>query len=174
MSTPTLSWSEILSMIKVELELFSDIDMYFFSESNEVVFIACLKHIVKLTINMCQHMILKNQKQHAINLDKDNLYGYAMSKCLLTSAFKLVKFYKVLVGYSNDNLRGCASEFNLEYPKELCDMHNDYALDKPEIKSLRSCASKFNLEYPKELCVLHNDYASDKPEIKREIMYDHQ
>ena len=30
LSTPALSWSEMLSMTKVELELFSDTDMYFF------------------------------------------------------------------------------------------------------------------------------------------------
>ena len=38
--------------------------------------------------------------------------------------------------YSSSSYKGCVSEVDLKYPKELCELHNDYPLapDKIEIK----------------------------------------
>ena len=38
--------------------------------------------------------------------------------------------------YTGNSLKGCVLEFDLEYPKELQELHNDYPLapDKIEIK----------------------------------------
>ena len=70
-------------------------------------------------------------------MDKNNLYGYAMSKFLLTGAFKRLDFAKFnLDKCDNDSLRGCVLEVDLEYPKELQELYNGYPLapDKLEIK----------------------------------------
>ena len=60
-----------------------------------------------------------------------------MSKSLPTGGFKwldLEKFH--LDNYENDSLRGCVVEVDLEYPKELHELHNNCSLarDKLEIK----------------------------------------
>ena len=70
-------------------------------------------------------------------LDKNNLYGYAMSKPLPMGEFKWLYPAKFnLDKYDDDSLRGCVLEVDLEYPKELHKWHNDYPLapDKLEIK----------------------------------------
>ena len=67
----------------------------------------------------------------------NNLYGYAMSKILPTCSFKWLDLKEVdLNKYTSNSSKGCALEVDLEYPKELRGLHNDYPLapDKIEIK----------------------------------------
>ena len=67
----------------------------------------------------------------------NNLYGYAMSKFLQTNAFKWIDpnefdFNK----YPSNSPKGCVLEVDLQYLKELRELHNYYLLapDKLEIK----------------------------------------
>jgi len=57
-------------------------------------------------------------------LDANNLYGWAMSQPLPVSDFKWMKEKDL------DNWKelGCILAVDLEYPKELHDLHNDYPL----------------------------------------------
>ena len=68
-------------------------------------------------------------------------YGYAISKFLPTSGFKLID-----CKYTSNSSKGCVLEVDLEYPKKLRELHNDYpfALDKIEIK--REIVSKYELK----------------------------
>ena len=78
-------------------------------------------------------------------LDANNLNDYPMSKFLSTSGFKWIDPTEFdLNEYTNKSLKGCVLEIDLEYPKELWELHNGYCL------------------------------ASDKIEIKREMLYEHQ
>ena len=62
------------------------------------------------------------------------MYGYALSKFLLTSGFKWIDPKEFdLNKYTNNSLRGCVLEIDLEYPKELQKLHNDYLLALDEI-----------------------------------------
>ena len=138
MSAPTLSWDEMLNMTKVELELIRDPDMYIFFEK-------CMRGGVSYISNRyskannkylkCYHS--KQESKHIICLDANNLYGYAMPKFLLTSGFKWIdpKEFELNKCTSN-SVKGCVLEVDLEYPKELRELHNDYPLapDKIEIK----------------------------------------
>ena len=67
----------------------------------------------------------------------NNLCGYAMPKFLPTSGFKLIDPEQFgLNKYSSNSSKGCVLEVDLEYPKELRELCNDYSLspDKIEIK----------------------------------------
>ena len=57
-------------------------------------------------------------------LDANNLYGWAMSKQLPTSAFKWMTDNEL------DDWKhlSCFLEVDLEYPEDLHDLHNDYPL----------------------------------------------
>ena len=71
-------------------------------------------------------MTQKKESRHRIQLDANNLYGYAMSKFLPTSGFKCIHpknfdFNK----YTRNSSKGCVLEIYLEYPKELGESHND-------------------------------------------------
>ena len=60
-----------------------------------------------------------------------------MSTFLPTIRFKWVHYKEFdLNKYTSSSSKGCVLEIDLEYPKELCELHNDYPLapDKIEIK----------------------------------------
>ena len=66
-----------------------------------------------------------------------HLYDYAASKFLQTDGFKLIDPKELNMNeYTSNRSKECALKFNLEYPKELRELRNDYplALDKTEIK----------------------------------------
>ena len=78
----------------------------------------------------------KQESKH-IYLDTNNLHGYAMSKFLPTGGLKWIDSKEFdLNKYSNNSTKECALEVDLEYPKELLQLRNDYpsAPDKIEIK----------------------------------------
>ena len=62
----------------------------------------------------------KQESKRIIYLDTNNLYGYAMSKFLRTSGFKWIDPKEFdLNKYTNNSLKGCVLEVDLEYPKGL-------------------------------------------------------
>ena len=63
-------------------------------------------------------------------LDANNLYGWAMSQKLPTHGFKWMNNEEL------ENWRDipCILEVDLEYPKELHNLHNDYPLAPENIK----------------------------------------
>ena len=63
-------------------------------------------------------------------LDANNLYGWAMSKPLPTHGFKWMKDKELNIWEKTP----CILEVDLEYPKELHDLHNDYPLAPEQIK----------------------------------------
>ena len=79
----------------------------------------------------------KQESKHIIYLDANNLYSCAISKFLPTSGFKWIDLKECdLNKYASNSSKGCILEVDIEYLKELCELHNDYALapDKIEIK----------------------------------------
>ena len=71
--------------------------------------------------------------KYIMYLDANNLYGWAMSQFLPTSNFKWLSEKQSdkinLAKYKEDSKKGLMLEVDLEYPKELHDLHNnDYAL----------------------------------------------
>ena len=83
---------------------------------------------------------LKQESNH-------NLYDYAMSKFLPTSNFKWLdpKEFE-LNKYTSNSLKGCALEVDLDYPKELHELHNDYPLAPNRIEIKRKMLSDYQLE----------------------------
>ena len=79
----------------------------------------------------------KNKKPSYIQyLDANNLYGWAMYKKLPVNGFewvkdissinkKLKKFIKLIKNYDEDNDKGYTLEVNVEYTKNLHDLHSD-------------------------------------------------
>ena len=68
-------------------------------------------------------------------LDANNLYGWAMSQKLPTGDFRWVKYPWLinLDSYDENSAKGLVLEVDLEYPKELHDLHNDYPLAPEKI-----------------------------------------
>ena len=76
----------------------------------------------------------------------NNLHGYTVSKFLLTSGFKWIDPKEFdLNKYTNNSSKGCVLEIDLEYPKELHELHSDYPLVPDEIEIKREMLSEYQL-----------------------------
>ena len=71
----------------------------------------------------------KQELKHIMYLDANNLCGYAMSKFLPTSGFKWIDPKEFdLNKYTSNSSKGWILEVDLECPKELRELDNDYPL----------------------------------------------
>ena len=50
--------------------------------------------------------------------------------------------------YTNNASKGCVLEADLEYPKELCELHSDYLLVPDKIEIKRELLSNFHVKIP--------------------------
>ena len=76
-------------------------------------------------------------------LDANNLKVYEMSKLLLTSGFKWID--------SSNSSKRCVLEVDLEYPKELHELHNDYPFVPDKIEINKEMLSEYQLKIA-DLC----------------------
>ena len=66
-----------------------------------------------------------------------------MSKFLPTSRFKWIDPKEFdLNKYASNSLEGCVLEVDIEYPKELCKLHNDHPSAQDKIEVEREMLSK--------------------------------
>ena len=80
LSAPGLSWDAMLKMTKIKLELFPDPDMCIFFEKGTIGGISyiCYRY-TKANNKYLKFYNPKQESNHVIYLDVNNLYGYAMS-----------------------------------------------------------------------------------------------
>ena len=132
-TSPGLSWDAMLKMTNIELELMTDVDMYLFIEKGlrgGISYIA--NRYGKANNKYMKEYDEKAPSKYIMYLDANNLYGWAMSKYLPTGGFKWLTEKQIeglnLTKYKEDSKKGLILEVDLEYPKELHDLHNDYPL----------------------------------------------
>ena len=78
-----------------------------------------------------------------------------MSKFLPASGFKWIDPKEVdLNKYTSKSSKGCFLEVDLEYPKELQVLHNDYPLAPDKIEIKREMLSEYQLK----IADLYNTY----------------
>ena len=133
-TSPGLAWDAMLKMTKIELELMSDVDMNLFIEKGLRGGISYIANRYGKANNkyIMKEYDEKEPSKYIMYLDANNLYGWAMSKYLPTGGFKWLTEQEIedldLSEYKSDNEKGLILEVDLEYPKELHDLHNDYPL----------------------------------------------
>ena len=70
-----------------------------------------------------------------------------MSKFFPTSGFKWIDHKDFdLIKYASNSSNGCVLEVDLEYPKELRELHNNYMLALDQIKIKREMLSEYQLK----------------------------
>ena len=104
----------MLNMTKVDIELISDTEKYFFLKKRyDGEGAGGDSHICK--------RYPKKESKHMIYLNADNLYGYTMLKFLPTSGFKQIDPKQFdLDKFTSNSFKGCVLEVDLKYPKGLC------------------------------------------------------
>ena len=87
----------------------------------------------------------KQEPKHIIYLDTNNLYGYAVSTFLPTSGFKWIDPKEFNVNKWTCS-KGCVLGVDLEYPKELRELHDHYPLAPDKIEIKRKILSDYQLK----------------------------
>ena len=156
-TSPGLSWDAMLKTTNIKLELMIDIDMYQFIEKGMrggVSYIA--NRYGKANNKYMKEYNEKTPSKYIMYLDANNLYSWAMSQYLPTGNFRWMtdkEISKDLGKYKADGKKGLILEVDLEYPKELHNLHNDYpvAPEKLNISNnmlsgyCKEIANKFNI-----------------------------
>ena len=156
-TSPGLSWDAMLKMTNIQLELMTDIDMFQFIERGMRGGISYIANRYGKANNKYMSEYDENMpSKYIIYLDANNLYGWAMSQYLPTGGFKWLTEKQInkinLAQYNEDSNKGLLIEVDLEYPKELHDLHNDYP-----VAAERVCVNKDMLsEYCKTIATKYN------------------
>ena len=139
-TAPGLAWDACLKMTGVELELLSDVNMLLMFEKGIRGGISIISNRYGEANNKYMKGFNKNKLlKFLMFLDANNLYGDAMSKKLPTGGFKKLTDREMDILFKNQILQvweriPCVLEVDLEYPKELHDLHNDYPLCPERVK----------------------------------------
>ena len=146
LSAPAFSWDVMLNMTKIKLELISDPDMYIFFKKGTRGGVSYISNRYSKVNNKYLKSYDPKQEPKDIYLDANNLYGYAVSKFLPTNGFKWIDAKEFdLNKYTSNSTKGCVLE-DLEYPKKLRELHNDYPLAPDKIEIKREMSSYYQLK----------------------------
>ncbi|XP_068731100.1 uncharacterized protein [Montipora capricornis] len=147
-TSPGLSWDAMLKMTNIKLELMTDIDMFQFIEKGMrggTSYIA--NRYGKANNKYMKTYDEKAPSKYIMYLDANNLYGWAMSQYLPTGGFRWLNKKQIdkidLSKYKTDSNKGSILEVDLEYPKELHDLHNDYPLAPEKVKVNKDMLSNY-------------------------------
>ena len=147
-TSPGLSWDAMLKMTNIKLELMTDIDMFQFIEKGMrggISYIA--NRYGKANNKYMREYDEKAPSKYIMYLDANNLYGWAMSQYLPTGGFKWMTEKQInkinLAQYNEDSNKGLILEVDLEYSKELHNLHNDYPLGSEKVKVAESMLSEY-------------------------------
>ncbi len=123
-TSPGLAWDAMLKFTGIELDLISDQDMYLMIEKGIRGGVSSImKRYSKANHKYLDDYDPNIPSQH-MYLDANNLYGWAMSKPQPHKNFRWIKEEELKSWES----KPCILEVDLEYPKELHDLHNEYPL----------------------------------------------
>ena len=147
-TSPGLSWDALLKKTDIKLELMVDIDMFQFIEKGlrgAVSYIA--NRYDKANNKYMKEYDEKVPSKYVMYLDANNLYGWAMSQYLPTGGFRWMTEKQTnnidLAKYNENSKKGLILEVDLEYPKELHDLHNDYPLGPEKVKVTKDMLSSY-------------------------------
>ena len=140
-TSPGLFWDACLKITGVELELLTDINML-------LMFERCIRGGISMISNrygkannkyMGESFNKNEPSKYLMYLDANNLYGCAMSMKLPTHGFKWMSGGELENLYENQELHTwnknpCILEVDLEYPKKMHNLHNDYPLCPEGVK----------------------------------------
>ncbi|XP_031633841.1 uncharacterized protein LOC116347406, partial [Contarinia nasturtii] len=154
-TAPGLSWDAMLKYTRVQIELFTDVDMIYFIESSIRGGIAQVSHRYAKANNryMNEKFDPNTPENYIMYFDANNLYGHAMSQSLPIGDYqwvennnnKIIDDYDAndedaksekwlysqpdaIMNLPDDGQHGYIFEVDLHYPESLHDMHNDFPL----------------------------------------------
>lgn len=126
---PSFTWTAGLKHTGVELEQLTDMDMYMFCERWKKGGVSVISHKhAKANNPYLPDYDEEKENSYIMQLDCNNLYGWAMCQMLPISGFQWADMTTADVESYKPGAIGFCLEVDLEYPKHLHDEHNDYPL----------------------------------------------
>ena len=131
-TSPGISWDALLKHSRIGLELLTDPDILLVFEKGIRGGISMISNRFGKANNkfMGEKFDPSQPSKFITYLDADNLYGWAMMKPLPVGDFEWIE-EKELEKWKDFP---CILEVDLEYPKNLHDLHNDYPLAPERLK----------------------------------------
>ena len=160
LSAPGLAWQACLKKTGVKLELLTDIDMLLMVEKGTRGGICQAIHRYAKANNKYMKNYDKNNESSYIEyLDATNLCGWEMSQKLLVNGFKWAekssRFNEIFIKNYNENSDiGYFLEVDIDYPKELFNLHKDLPF-LPERKKVEKVEKLICSIEDKEKYVIH-------------------
>ena len=138
-TAPGLAWDACLKITDIDLELLSENNMLLMFEKGIRGGISIISNRYGKANNKYMRKGFNKSipSKYLMYLDANNLYGCAMSMKLPTHGFKWLtggEMEKIYENRHNLNKIPCILEVDLEYPKKLHDLHNDYPLCPEKVK----------------------------------------
>jgi len=129
-TAPGLAWDACLKKTDVKLELLNDVDMLLMFEKENTGGVSMIPKRYAKANKYMKDFNLEEESKFIQYLDANNLYSWTMSQQLPVSNFKWMteSHLENWREISSQEGRGCILEVDLEYPKELHDLHKDYPL----------------------------------------------
>ena len=138
----------MLKMTNIKLEFIIDSDMYIFFEKGTRGEISYISNRYRKANNKYLKPYGPKQESKHIYLGVNDLYGYALSKFLPTSGLNWIDPEEFdLHKYTSNSWKGCVLLVDLEYPKDLRELHNDYPLAPDKIEIKRKLSLKYVIHY---------------------------
>ncbi|XP_067130198.1 uncharacterized protein [Centruroides vittatus] len=148
-------------MAKIELDLFTDLDMYLYIESAIRGGVSLVGKRYSKANNPYLSQTYDNSKPHSyiVIIDSNNLYGLSMVQYLPYSEFRWLRQSEIdefnVKNVPSESEIGYILEVDLEYPVSLHNLHNDLPLavnhEKVEFEDLstyqKSLLSSLNLKF---------------------------
>ena len=143
-----LSWSVMLEMTEIELELISNLDMYLFVEKGMRGGISDIaERFSKANNKYMQSYDVNEPSKFITYLDENNLYAWAMSKYLPYSGFKLLNEKEIDKFDVNSIVKNCSEgyllEVDLKYLDKLHELRTDYPLAPEKLEISHNMLSKY-------------------------------
>ena len=143
LSAPGLAWQACLKKTGVRLKLLTDIDMLLMVEKGIRGGICHAIHRYAKANNKYMKNYDKNTElSYLMYLDANNLYQWAMSQRLPINGFEWMEQLsefdeRFIKNYDENNDKGYILEVDVEYPKNLFNLHSDLPF-LPERKRIKN------------------------------------
>ena len=171
-SSPGLVWDAVLKMSGIRLRLIDDIDMHLFIERGMrggISYIA--KRYCRANNEFVKGYDSSLEKSFITYWDVNNLYGAAMLEYefewLSNDKIDSIDFNCV----SAESDVGYILEFDLKYPSELHDLHNDYLLAPEKMSVSKDMLSDYCLSIAEKYDVKVGDVAKRIPNLRDKSCY---
>ena len=152
-TSPGLFWDAMLKETGIELELLTDVDMFLFFKRMIRGGISMISTRYAESNNPYMGDLYNSKKENSYTMyyDANNLYGFIMMEKLPYKGFEWMSREEM------DNWKNisCVLEVDLEYPKELHDLHNDLPLCSENIETKNKIKKLIPTLNNKEKYVIH-------------------